>query len=49
MNKQYSYLRVVSIRIDVHPVGENPIDTPHAFHVQSVYGPILYISRVVNA
>jgi hypothetical protein len=30
INNQYSYLRVVVIRIDVHPAGENPINMPHA-------------------
>jgi hypothetical protein len=38
-NKRYSYLRVTTIRIDVHPIGENPINTPHAFHAQFTYGP----------
>jgi hypothetical protein len=33
-NKRYSYLRVAVIRIDVHPTGENPINTPHAFHTR---------------
>jgi hypothetical protein len=32
-NKQYSYPRVVAIQIDVHHAGENPTNTPHAFHV----------------
>jgi hypothetical protein len=31
-NKRYSYPRVAVIQIDVHPVGENLINTPHAFH-----------------
>jgi hypothetical protein len=32
------------IRIDVHPVGENPTNTSHAFHAQYVYGPRPYIA-----
>jgi hypothetical protein len=38
-NKRYSYPKVAAIRIDVHYVRENPINTPHAFHAQSVYIP----------
>jgi hypothetical protein len=37
-NKRYSYPRVVVIRIDVHPAGENLINTSHAAHTQSAYG-----------
>jgi hypothetical protein len=48
-NKRYSYPRVAAIRIDVHPVGENPTNTPHAFHTQSVYGSRSYVSHVINA
>jgi hypothetical protein len=48
-NKRYSYLRVVAIRIDVHPAGENPINMPHASHAQSAYGPRPYVSHTVNA
>jgi hypothetical protein len=44
-NKRYSYLRVAAIRVDVHPTGENPINTPHVFHAQFAYGPGPYISR----
>jgi hypothetical protein len=33
------------IRIDVHPVGENPINKSHTFHAQFTYGPRAYISR----
>jgi hypothetical protein len=44
-NKRYSYPRVTVIQIDVHPTGENPIDMPHAFHAQFVYGPRPYISH----
>jgi hypothetical protein len=47
-NKRYSYLRVAVIRIDVHPVGENLTNMPHAGHSQSAYGPKPYISHVVN-
>jgi hypothetical protein len=43
-NKRYSYSRVAAIRIDVHPAGENLIDTPHAFHAWFAYGPGPYIS-----
>jgi hypothetical protein len=43
-NKRYSYPRVATIRIDVHPVGENPINTPYAFHARFTYGPGPYIS-----
>jgi hypothetical protein len=35
-NKQYSYLRVAVIQINVHPIWENLINMPHAFHAQSV-------------
>jgi hypothetical protein len=42
-NKWYSYLRVAAILIDVHPAGENLINTPHAFHARSEYGPRPYI------
>jgi hypothetical protein len=44
-NKQYSYPIVTVIRIDVHPVGENPINMPHAFHAWFAYGPGPYISH----
>jgi hypothetical protein len=44
-NKQYSYLIVVAIRINVHPIGENPINMLHAFHARFAYGPRPYISR----
>jgi hypothetical protein len=33
------------IRIDVHPVGENMINTPYAFHTRFTYGPGPYIFR----
>jgi hypothetical protein len=36
---------VMPIRINVHPTGENPIDTPHAFHARFASGPGPYISR----
>jgi hypothetical protein len=48
-NKRYSYPRVVAIRIDVHPVEENPTNTPHASHAQSMYDHQPYISHVINA
>jgi hypothetical protein len=48
-NKRYSYLRVVVIRIDVHPAGENPTNTPLASHAQFMYGPRPYVSHTVNA
>jgi hypothetical protein len=44
-NKQYSYPRVAAIRIDIHPAGENPINTPHTFHARSMHGHRPYISR----
>jgi hypothetical protein len=44
-NKRYSYPRVTAIRIDVHPTGENPINTSHAFHARFAYGHGPYISR----
>jgi hypothetical protein len=47
-NKQYSYPRVVAILIDVYHVGENPINTSHAFHAQFMYGPRLYVSYMVH-
>jgi hypothetical protein len=31
-NKRYSYPRVATIQINVHPAGENLINTPHAFN-----------------
>jgi hypothetical protein len=41
MNKRYSYPRVMAIRIDVHPVRENLINTTHMFptpvHVRLAY------------
>jgi hypothetical protein len=43
-NKRYTYPRVTTIQIDVHPTGENPINTPHAFHARSAYCPRPYIS-----
>jgi hypothetical protein len=43
--KRYSYLRVATIRIDVHHAGENLINTPYAFYAQFTYGPGPYISR----
>jgi hypothetical protein len=39
------YLRVAAIQIDIHPAGENPINTPHAFHAWFEYGPEPYISH----
>jgi hypothetical protein len=48
-NKRYSYPRVTVIRINVHPTGEKPTNTPHASHTQSTYGPRLYTSHMVNA
>jgi hypothetical protein len=33
INKRYSYPRVAVIRIDVHPTGKNPTNTPHVFYV----------------
>jgi hypothetical protein len=44
-NKWYSYLRVAAIRIDVHPAGQNLINTSHAFHTRFMYGPGPYISH----
>jgi hypothetical protein len=44
-NKRYSYLRVTVIQINVHPAGENPINTPHTFHARFAYDPGPYISR----
>jgi hypothetical protein len=41
-------MRVTVIRIDVHPAGENPTNTPYTFHAQSVYGPGPYVSHVVH-
>jgi hypothetical protein len=45
INKRYSYPRVATIQINVHPVGENPISTPSAFHARFAYSPGPYISR----
>jgi hypothetical protein len=47
-NKRYTYPRVTMIRIDVHPAVENPINTSHAFHAQSAYGPQPYVSHAVH-
>jgi hypothetical protein len=47
-NKRYSYSRVVAIRIDVHPAGENPTNMPHTFHAQSAYDHQLYVSHVIH-
>jgi hypothetical protein len=33
------------IQIDVHPTGENPTNTPYAFHAWFAYGPRPYISH----
>jgi hypothetical protein len=44
-NKRYSYSRVVTIQINVHPAEENKINTSYAFHARFTYGPGLYISR----
>jgi hypothetical protein len=44
-HKRDSYLRVVVIRIDVHPTGESPINMSHTFHARFTYGPGPYISR----
>jgi hypothetical protein len=38
-NKLYSYPRATAIRINVHPVGENPTNT---------YDPQPYVSHVVH-
>jgi hypothetical protein len=47
-NKRYSHLSVTAIRIDVHPAGENPTNTSHAFHAQSAYDSRPYVSHVVH-
>jgi hypothetical protein len=47
-NKQYKYPRVTVIQIDVHPVGENPTNTPHTFHARSSYGLRPSIPHVVH-
>jgi hypothetical protein len=47
-NKRYSYRRVTAIQIDVHSVGENLANMPHASHAQSAYGPGPYVSHMVN-
>jgi hypothetical protein len=47
-NKQYSYLRVTVIQIDVHPVGENLTNTTYASHIESAYDPRPHISHMVN-
>jgi hypothetical protein len=44
-NKRYLYPRVTAIRINVHPTGENSINTLHAFHARFTYGHRPYISR----
>jgi hypothetical protein len=44
-NKRYSYSRIAAIRIDVHPSGENLINTSHTFHARFAYGPKPYISH----
>jgi hypothetical protein len=44
-NKRYTYPWLAAIRIDIHPVGENPINTPHTFHARFMYGPRPYISH----
>jgi hypothetical protein len=43
-----THIRVVAIRIDVHPAEENPTNTSHAFYTQSAYGPRPYVSHVVH-
>jgi hypothetical protein len=49
-NKRYSYPRVTAIRIDVHPAGETPINTPHAFHAWFTYGlepyPVVHVGNL---
>jgi hypothetical protein len=47
----YSYLRVIAIRIDVHPAGENPTNTtrtlPTPVHIRPMYasyGQSLYVT-----
>jgi hypothetical protein len=35
----------MAIRIDVHPIGENPTKTLYALHAWFAYGPGPYISR----
>jgi hypothetical protein len=44
-NKWYSYPRVTVIKINVHPVGKNPINMPHTFHARFAYAPGPYTSR----
>jgi hypothetical protein len=46
-NKEYSYPRVTVIRIDVHPAGENLINTPYDFHAWSTYDSWPYVSHTV--
>jgi hypothetical protein len=43
----YSYMRVAAIQINVHLAGENPANTPHAFHNRSTYGLRPYVPHVV--
>jgi hypothetical protein len=44
-NKPYSCPKVVAIQIDVHPTEEKPINMPHTFHAQFIYGPEPNISH----
>jgi hypothetical protein len=48
-----SYVKTITnkqllIRIDVHPVGKNPTNTPHSFHAQSAYASRPYVSHKVR-
>jgi hypothetical protein len=45
----YSYLRVATIRIDVHPAGENPTNTPHASHAQCMVLDHTYFTRPTHS
>jgi hypothetical protein len=44
----YSYPRVTTIRIDVHPTGKDLINMTQAFHGRSAYGHRPYVPHVVR-
>jgi hypothetical protein len=48
MNKRLLISESRTIRIDVHPVEENPTNIPHGFHTQSAYDAQPYVSHVVH-
>jgi hypothetical protein len=44
----FSYLGIAAIQNDVHPAGENSINTSHAYCARSAYDSRPYVSHAVH-